>query len=43
MSQPFGKPVHRAHRIIGGHFDHGVLGVWLFQHVSGNSDPVSAL
>jgi hypothetical protein len=37
------KTVHRAYWIIGGHVDRGVFAGGLFQHVSGNPEPISAL
>ena len=37
-----GKAVKRAHRIIGGHVYHAGVEGGFFQHVCGNSEPVSA-
>ena len=42
-AQSFREPIHCAHRIIGGHVGHGGLAGGFFQHVCGNSEPVSAV
>jgi hypothetical protein len=42
-TQAIRESIHRAHLIIGGHVDHGVFVGSFFQHVSGNSEPVSAV
>jgi len=41
--QTVSKAVHCARWIIGGHVGHGVFAGGFFQHVCGNSEPVSAV
>lgn len=44
LTQAFTESIHRANWIIGWHVVYlGVLAVRFFQHVCGNSEPVSAV